>query len=157
MRRTDREITDRSELLSILRRCETIRVAMVSDGAPYIVPLSFGFEEQGDSIVLYFHSALSGRKVEALAQAPFVCIEADIFYKTEPTARGITARYESLIGFGSTEKLEGDEKLHALRCLLAHYGYATDTLPSCTYLPHTAVYKVTLSSLTGKRNLPADR
>lgn len=154
MRRKDREIADRSEQLDVLRRCETIRVAMVSDGEPYVVPLSFGMEEKDGQVILYFHSAQAGRKVAALEQNARVCIEADIFYKTDPTPHGITTRYESIIGFGTAERIEGEEMLHGLRCLLKHYGYTAYTPESCKHLPITAVYKITLTSLSGKRNLP---
>ena len=157
MRRKDREISDREDMLDVLRRCDTIRVAMVSEGAPYIVPISFGIEaEEGRPVALYFHCARTGRKAEALAQNPRVCVEADIFYKTESTPHGITARYESIIGFGSAHPVEGEEKQRGLRCLLEHYGYTSYPLDSCAYLPATAVYKITLDSLTGKRNLPQE-
>lgn len=154
MRRKDREITDKAELLAMLRRCDTIRVGMVSEGVPYIVPLSFGVEEKEGQVVLYFHSAAAGRKADALAQASEVCIEADIFYKTESTPHGITARYESVLGFGTAHPVEGEEKLHGLRLLIEHYGYDTYPLESCRMLSHTAVYKICLTELTGKKNLP---
>ena len=154
MRRKDREITDKAELLDILRRCETLRIGMVSGGEPYVVPVSFGYEEAEGQVLLYFHCAPVGRKADALAQNPRVCVEADIFYRNETTPRGITARYESIIGFGTAEIVAGEEKLHALRCLLTRYGY-TDCEPAdCHYLAHTAVYRITLHTLTGKRNLP---
>lgn len=156
MRRKDREITNRAEMVSILRRCETVRIGMVSDGMPYIVPISFGIEESGEQVILYFHCAPSGRKTDALAQNPHVCIEADIFYKTEQTPHGITARYESIIGFGTAHEIAGDEKLHGLRLLLDHYGYLDYPLDSCPFLSHTGMYKICLTSLTGKRNLPTE-
>lgn len=154
MRRKDREVVDFEEVLEILNRCVTVRVGMVSEGMPYVVPMSFGWEVVCGQVCVYIHSALSGKKAEALEQNPHVCVEGDIFYCNEMTRHGITARYESVIGFGSAQRVEGEEKLHALRCMLAHYGY-TDYAPTeCHYLSHTAVYKITLATLTGKRNLP---
>lgn len=154
MRRKDREITELSEIVDVLRRCNTIRIAMISEGQPYIVPISFGIDDNGGRVTLYFHSALNGRKIEALAQNPRVCIEGDIFYKTEATQHGITARYESVIGVGEAQRVEGEELMHGLHCLMAHYGYEEHPLDCCKHLPITAVYKIVLSSLTGKRNLP---
>ena len=157
MRRKDREITDKAELLDILRRCDTVRLGMVSDGEPYVVPLSFGVEEEENgSIAIYFHCAQSGRKVQALQQQPRVCIEGDIFYKTEPTRHGITTRYESIIGFGTAEQVDGPELRRGLESILRHYGYDSYPVDSCKYLPVTAVYKITLSTLSGKRNLPEE-
>lgn len=156
MRRKDREITEPAGVLEVLRRCETLRVAMVSEGWPYVVPVSFAVEEAAPGrVAVYFHSAAVGRKVEALAQNARVCIEGDIFYKNEQVPMGITARYESVIGFGIATRVEGGEKLDGLRLLVARYGYADYPVDTCHGLSHTIVYKVELNSLTGKRNLPS--
>lgn len=157
MRRKDREITEPAEVLEVLRRCETLRVGMLSEGWPYVVPVSFAVEEAAPGrVAVYFHSAAVGRKVEALAQNARVCIEGDIFYKNEQVPMGITARYESVIGFGIATRVEGEEKLHGLRLLVARYGYADYPVDTCHGLSHTIVYKVELNSLTGKRNLPSE-
>ena len=156
MRRKDREITEPAEVLEVLRRCETLRVGMLSEGWPYVVPVSFAVEETAPGrVAVYLHSAAVGRKVEALAQNARVCIEGDIFYKNEQVPMGITARYESVIGFGIATRVEGEEKLHGLRLLVARYGYADYPVDTCHGLSHTIVYKVELNSLTGKRNLPS--
>ena len=156
MRRKDREIAEPAEALEVLRRCETLRVGMLNEGWPYVVPVSFALEEEKPGqIALYFHSAAAGRKVEALAQNARVCIEGDIFYKNEQVPMGITARYESVIGFGTAMRVEGEEKLHGLRLLVDRYGYPNYPVATCHGLSHTIVYKVELSSLSGKRNLPS--
>lgn len=156
MRRKDREVKDPAEAYGVLCRCETLRVAMLSEGWPYVVPVSFAAEEEAPGqIALYFHSAPTGRKVEALAQNARVCIEGDVFYKNERVPMGITARYESVIGFGTATQVEGEEKLHGLRLLVARYGYADYPVESCHGLSHTIVYKIQLSSLSAKRNLPS--
>ena len=155
MRRKDRELTEPTEVLGVLQRCETLRVGMLSEGWPYVVPVSFAAAEEQGSVVVYFHSAAAGRKVEALAQNARVCIEGDIFYKNEQVPMGITARYESVIGFGTAARVEGAEKLHGLRLLVARYGYADYPVDACHALSHTIVYKITLTTLTGKQNLPS--
>ncbi|MBD9243128.1 MAG: pyridoxamine 5'-phosphate oxidase family protein, partial [Clostridiales bacterium] len=43
MRRSDREITDLGEILSIINDCKVIHLAMVDDGEPYLLPLNFGY------------------------------------------------------------------------------------------------------------------
>ena len=157
MRRKDREITEPAEALAVLRRCETLRVGMLSEGWPYVVPVSFAVEEGAQGrVAVYFHIAAVGRKVEALEQNARVCIEGDIFYRNERVPMGITARYESVIGFGTAVRVEGEEKLHGLRLLVERYGYADYPVDTCHGLSHTAVYKVELSTLTGKRNLPPE-
>jgi nitroimidazol reductase NimA-like FMN-containing flavoprotein (pyridoxamine 5'-phosphate oxidase superfamily) len=64
MRRKDREVTDRSEILAIMKQCDVCRIAFACDEYPYIVPMNFGLTETDGEVTLYFHSALeiSSRK-----------------------------------------------------------------------------------------------
>ena len=155
MNRKDREVSDVSDVISILKRCNTIRLGLINHGKPYVVPVSFGLDIVDDKVVVYFHGAITGLKVDCIAQNEHICIEADIFYKVETTETGITARYESVIGTGIVSKVDGEEKLYGLKKLLEHYGYHDYPIDHCKGLGHTAVYKIVLSKLTGKRNLPS--
>lgn len=156
MRRTDREVTDRQEILAMLARCGTVRVAMRGGAYPYVVPVSFGAEEAPDgAAVLYFHCAKQGEKLAYLQQDARVCVEADRFLGVQRTAHGITARYESVIGRGMCEPVTDDAEIRrGLQCILAHYGEQSFSLDTCSALSRTCVYRITLTSLTGKRNLP---
>ena len=51
MRRKDREITAPERIADILRRCEAASFAFGGEG-PYVVPMSFGFEETGGRFTL---------------------------------------------------------------------------------------------------------
>ena len=131
MRRKDREITDIQEILSVLKRCDTLRIAMNAPERPYIAAVSFGFE-----------------------YASCVCVQADIFHGYEQIAGGVTARYESVVGFGNVKKLEGGEAAHALLKICEHCGFEGFDIETCKSFGHTAVYKIITDTLTGKRNLP---
>ncbi len=155
MRRKEREVTDRSEILAILSRCDTLRIGMQGDRFPYVVPVSFALEAAEGQIAVYFHCAREGRKVELLRAHPEVCVEGDIFHRTEEMAHGITARYESVIGFGRCAFPEDeDEVRRALRLLNERYGYPDFPLDRCRNLSRVLVGKITLEEITGKRNLP---
>lgn len=52
MRRHDREITDRNDILDIMKRASVVRLAFNSDPVPYILPLNFGLEVLGQDIIL---------------------------------------------------------------------------------------------------------
>ena len=52
MRRKDREIKNLDDIFSVVENCAVVHVAMVDDGRPYVVALNFGFERQGDSLIL---------------------------------------------------------------------------------------------------------
>lgn len=156
MRRNEREITDKSEIMAIFDRCNTVRLGLFRENHPYIVPLSFGIECNREEISLYFHCAKDGLKIDCLKTNPNVCVEADIFYKTEPLGKGITARYESVIGVGSAVEVFDDEKIHGLNLILKHYGYNSFDVRNCSNLVRTSVFKIVLDGVTGKRNLPTE-
>ena len=73
MRRKDREVTKQSEIAQILDMCKTACIAMDDEGEPYAVPLSYGYEWKGDDLILYFHCAKEGKKLEILKRNNRVC------------------------------------------------------------------------------------
>jgi hypothetical protein len=155
MRRKDREISDWQEIFNILLSCDTVRIGMTG---PYIVPVSFGADMAEGKIVIYFHCAVEGQKIDLLKADNHVCIEADRFIRTEPTDHGITTRYESVIGRGTCEFLQdGNEIIYGLKTITDHYGYPDYDLSHCRALEHVVVGKIVLDEITGKRNLPVDQ
>ena len=155
MRRKDREVTDPQEIFDILKRCDTVRIAVYGEEYPYIVPVSFGTEMIEGKAVVYFHCAREGLKVDLIQANPRVCVEGDIFIKIEPTDHGITTRYESVIGFGECRFVEDmDEIVHGLKVLTEHYGFYNYPLERCRGIEHLFVGKIVLDEMTGKRNLP---
>ena len=155
MRRQDREVTDKSEIFDMLRRCDTIRVAMRGEEYPYAVPVSFGMEVEAGKAAVYFHCARQGMKTDLLKADPRVCVEADRLIRVEETPRSITARYESVIGFGECRFLTDEaEILRGLRLVTEHYGYKDYPLERCVGLEHVLVGRIVLNEIHGKRNLP---
>ncbi len=153
MRRKEREIIDFKEIVDVLKRCNTIRLGICDGEIPYVVPVSFGIQIDGNTVTLYFHGAKAGHKVELLRTHSKVCFEADIFYKVEKTEMGITTRYESVIGTGIIELVSDEEKILGLETILNHYGYYDYPIGRCKGMEMTAVYKIIVEKLTGKRNL----
>ena len=56
MRNKSNEVKEFSEIVDIISRCDTIRIAMFYDPYPYIVPVNFGEEIIGDQVVFYIHT-----------------------------------------------------------------------------------------------------
>ncbi|MBQ7942433.1 MAG: pyridoxamine 5'-phosphate oxidase family protein [Lachnospiraceae bacterium] len=155
MRRKDREVQNKTEVFNMLNRCDTIRIGMLGNQYPYVVPVSFGMEVVNGNAVIYFHCAQQGLKVDLLRATPNVCVEGDIFIQVEKTTHGITTRYESVIGFGKCQILtDVDEIKHGLKVLLSHYGYQEYPLDRCMGISHLLVGKIVLDKITGKKNLP---
>ena len=92
MRRKNREVTDKKDILDILRRCDTVRIGLTGTDGPYVVPVSFGLDLSGEKPVVYFHCAREGMKIDLLDADGRVCVEGDIFLGYEVEAHGITTR-----------------------------------------------------------------
>ncbi len=155
MNRKDREITNKDEIINLLSRCDTIRLGLFNNDYPYVVPLSFGFDLCDNNLIVFFHCAKVGLKIDCIHNNQKVCVEADIFHKVEALQHGITTRYESIIGFGKIIEIFDEEKIYGLKKILNHYNYDGYNLNDCKGLQHTRVYKIILDSITGKRNLPS--
>ncbi len=87
------------------------------EGYPYAVPLSYVY----DDFKIYFHSALSGHKLDAIKSNPkvsFCVIDQD-----EIVPEKYTTYFRSVIVFGNTKILEDEtEKRQAIEKLAAKYS-----------------------------------
>ena len=151
MRRKDRQITDHGQILDIVRRCRVCRLALNNGDYPYIVPLNYGFEDTPEGLVLYFRSASRGTKLDLMAADPHAAFEMDcgteLISGSEPGECSMA--YESVMGRGTLEMLEGEEKLRALQLLVDHYhpeGFDWNR----AHIPYTVVFKLTAEELTAK-------
>jgi hypothetical protein len=148
MRRKDREITDRVEIDDIIRRCRVCRIAMVDDGEPYVIPMSFGYD--GESV--YLHSAPEGRKLEVLRKSPRICVEFDILNEVRGSDQACEwgMAYESVIAMGAVEILEdAEEKRQGLDCVMAQYTEGDWDFPDDA-ISRTVVIRVRIDSISGK-------
>ncbi|HIR98928.1 MAG TPA: pyridoxamine 5'-phosphate oxidase family protein [Candidatus Coproplasma avistercoris] len=151
MRKSDREITAHAEVLKLLDGCDTIRVAMHDEPYPYVVPLSFGWEQTADGLFIYFHCAKEGKKLDLIARDGRVCVEADTLHGYTDTGHSVTADYESAIAFGRAERVFGSELEHGLELLLKHCKVDGYSAHECAALNITAVVKISVESITAKR------
>lgn len=153
MRRKDKEVTGFDQLVSIIEKCDVCRLALNGeDGVPYIVPLNFGLSVEGEQVTLYFHSADEGRKLDLMRRDSRVSFELDRGHRlvTEAERGYCTMEYECVMGRGRVEFVPEAEKHAALGLLMAHY-HGGDTSFDPAAMPRTAVYKLTVESMTGKR------
>ena len=154
MRRREREIKDTDTIVSIIEHMKTIRVAFETDDVPYIVPLSFGFEQSGDDFVFYLHSAEEGRKIDLIRRNPDVGFEMDecLRIKGGDEACSWTAEYVSVIGTGTLELLEEpDDKKHGIEVLMSSMTGKPFVIPDSA-LPHVAVLRLAVKTISAKSN-----
>ena len=60
--RTNRELTEPSEIIAILENGKYAVIAMCCDNEPYVVTLSYGFDSRKNA--LYFHCSPKGLKLD---------------------------------------------------------------------------------------------
>lgn len=152
MRRSDREVADRSEIIEIMRRCDVCRLALNDGDYPYILPLNFGMDASGGGVILYFHGAAQGRKYDIISRDNRASFEMDCSHRivTRSERKSCTMEYESVIGRGRIELVGGGEKLEALRRLNAHYGAENLEIDEAV-AQRTVVMKLTVEDMTAKR------
>ncbi len=149
MRRKDREIKDREALARIIGACDICHVAMVDDGSPYAVPMSFGYADGA----IYLHSAAEGRKIDVLRRHPSVCVVFDTAHALKPADAACSwgMGYDSVIGFGTAEILTDPEaRTRGLDAVMAHYGGPAGPYKA-GLIDKTAVIRIVFDRLTGKR------
>ena len=154
MRRKDREVKNRKEIESFLASARTVRLAFADDQAPYIVPLSFGYEWTGSFPVFYFHSAGDGRKVRLMDEHRIAGFELDELIRVTGGESGCswTALYFSVIGIGKLERVEDkEEKMKALHLILRHQSGMDFPIPE-SVLPSVLVMRLTVLEMSAKSN-----
>jgi uncharacterized protein len=153
VRRVDKAITDRKQIEAIIRDSLVCRLALTNDQVPYLVPVSFGY----DGAALYLHTAPEGRKIEYFTANPRVCFEFErgVEVRRDPLlACKWSLNYESVIGYGTiSEVSDPAEKERALNCIMRQYSGKDWTFDAAD-VAKTRTWKITISSLTGKRSKP---
>lgn len=160
MRRKDREVTDQKEIMEILAACKTCHLAMVEDNKPYVIPLSYGYEFDGEALTLYFHSAKEGRKIDILKKNNEVCFEISmegepIYAKETPCNSGYY--FSCVHGFGKVEFMEmAEDKCDALTKIVKQQaGFSPEFKKE--QAESVCVYKVVTTDFTGKKKPRQER
>ena len=117
MRRKNQLLTD-EECIEILNSSTSGTLALLGDNNyPYSVPISYVYNDGK----LYFHSALTGHKIDAInmhSKASFCVIAQD---KVVPEK--YTTYFRSVIAFGKICVIDSDaEKLRAIEILAEKYS-----------------------------------
>ena len=152
MRRTEKEIEFREEMDEIIRGSHVCRIALAMDNMPYVIPVSFGYD--GESI--YIHTAKEGKKIKYFKNNNNICFEFERNVKlckdTEIACKW-TFSYESVIGFGKIHELESLEQREVgLNRIMSQYSgkkwvFGEDPLKNIR------VWKIEITSITGKRSI----
>jgi len=150
MRRSEKEITDKSAIEAIINASLVCRLALSDGDQPYIVPLSFGYQDR----TLYFHSALEGKKIDILRKNNRICFEFDVNTEIIEAEKACKwgMKYQSVIGFGKAVLVENiKEKQRALNIIFSHYSDRNSQFPDKA-IKKIAIIKIEIESMTGKHS-----
>ncbi len=160
MRRKDRDITDSTEVHTLLARADLGFLATVNGDQPFVTPYSFWFD--GEHI--YFHGAKRGRSKEIMQQNPRVCftVAERGRYLPAPRAMDFSVEYTSVMVFGTGRMVESaEEQIYALQGLMDKYF--PHLKPGEDYQPiiekdlrPTGVYAIDIETMSGKRKAAPD-
>jgi nitroimidazol reductase NimA-like FMN-containing flavoprotein (pyridoxamine 5'-phosphate oxidase superfamily) len=154
LRRADREITGEEDLRQILVAGKYAIIAMARKDEPYIVTLSYGYDEP--RACLYFHCALKGQKLDFLRDNKKVC--ATIIADGGYLPGSCEHLFSSLVIRGEMEAVaELGEKKHGLEVLLGHLEKDPDPIRARNIKDDTSYDKVSIlrlriGDITGKSN-----
>jgi len=150
MSRKDKEIKDKDEIESTIKRANVCRIGLAENNMPYVVPLVFGYKDN----CLYFHSAPEGKKIDIIKRNNNVCFEIDTdceLVKSE-AACNWDIKYYSVIGFGKAFFIDDpEEKRTALNIIMKHYSDNSYEYPA-NEINEVAIIKVKINSMTGKKS-----
>lgn len=117
LQKKEREIRDIGELLAIIKNGKYLTIAMCKDNEPYIVTLSYGYDEAKNAF--YFHSRRKGLKYEFIGHNPDVC--ATVIEDRGYIMNECAHEFRSVIIWGKMCLVNTlEEKKHGMDILLKH-------------------------------------
>jgi len=115
LRRKEKSIDSREELIHILKSCKYITVALCQNNEPYLATLSHGYDQERNC--LYFHCAKEGKKIDILKENNLVWGQALL---DKGYVRGACDHLYATTQFRGRVTLLDDfaEKKHALEVMI---------------------------------------
>jgi nitroimidazol reductase NimA-like FMN-containing flavoprotein (pyridoxamine 5'-phosphate oxidase superfamily) len=152
MRKDDREIKDFTRIVEVMEKCDVCRLAINDEEYPYILPLNFGLKVVDNQITLFFHGAKEGKKHELISKNNKVSFEMDCSHNLVAQAGRCTMEYESVIGSGLIEVVDGDAKYDAMSLIMAQY-HKEGMEFNKEILNFVTMYQLTVNNITGKAHI----
>jgi nitroimidazol reductase NimA-like FMN-containing flavoprotein (pyridoxamine 5'-phosphate oxidase superfamily) len=147
MRRQDRQVVNRDEIDDILKRGKFVVLSLCRDNEPYIVTLSYGYDQASNC--LYLHCANQGLKLDFIRENPLVCgtVIIDKGYLSDQCAH----EYETVVFRGDVQFLSTlQEKRLAMACLMNHLEADPQPIIERNLKTDAAYHGVTLLKLAIK-------
>lgn len=115
--RRGKQLLSMEDTVAVMDRCTNGILACIGDeDYPYAVPVSYVYFNDK----IYFHSAKTGHKIDAIMNNPkvsFSVVDEDTIVSEE-----YTTYFRSVIAFGKARIVEEDERLEAFKALVEKYS-----------------------------------
>jgi len=136
-----------TECRDVLSRATVARLACARGEQPYIVPVSFAYDRDGDAL---FGFSTVGKKVDWMRENPKVCVEVDdVADRFHWTTVVIVGRYEEIDD--SDEARSSRRRAYELFSDRAEWWLPGAAKLSDQDRPNGVVYQIHIDSLTGRR------
>ena len=155
LRRQEKEILDKEEMLKIIERNLFFTIALCKDNIPYIVTMNYAFDKK--QLCFYFHCANQGKKIGILKSNPSVwgqIIEDKGYLSGQCNHAYISLHFSGIVEF--IADIESKQKI--LSCMVGQFEENPDPVRvkyiNKKKLEEVSVGKIIIKELTGKKELP---
>ncbi len=128
------------EARALLGACKMGRLGCVDNGEPYVVPISYVFEDG----YIYSHS-LPGKKIDAMRVHPQACLQVDEIAND--------FEWRSVIAYGNFEEIRlATDRRSILGKLLARFPLLTpveSVMAKDAGAPDSVVFRIRIDRITG--------
>lgn len=115
--RRGKQLLAKEDTVAVIDRCTNGILACLGDeGYPYAVPVSYVYFNDK----IYFHSAKTGHKIDAINKNPKVSFS--VIGDDTIVSEKYTTYFRSVIIFGKARIVEGEERLEAFKALVEKYS-----------------------------------
>ena len=114
--------------------------------------MNFGYVDDGEKLVIYFHGAPEGKKLDLIAKDPHAAFSMSCAHDLVPGKFpcATTFKYESVCGRGIIHMVEGEEKMQALSIIMAQYDKEKTHTFQEKHAHAVAIFRMDVESFTGK-------
>jgi nitroimidazol reductase NimA-like FMN-containing flavoprotein (pyridoxamine 5'-phosphate oxidase superfamily) len=138
-------ITDKNEIVEIMKQTRVCRLGLVNGRQPYVIPMYFGFEIQGEQIIVWLLCEMKGTKLNIIRENDNACFEVDV----PDTANG---GFRSVVGSGIIKICKiPSEKHRGLICFMKQYAPQKDFELSAGAADNVIMLKLKIENIIAKR------
>ena len=159
MKRREYEITNMSEILTILDRSKIIHIALCDEDQPYVLPMNYGYVYENDTLTFYLHGAKEGYKYDLIKKNPKIsfALECDTIPFDGKVACQYGMSYSSIFGKGFATIIEDVQEKATALTILMKTQTGQDFEFNDKLVSIVNVIKVTVTDFTAKkRPIPGD-